>query len=100
MATGVRVLPQGYWFSVLYSSVLLLLCLVVCLVGAHIYAKASFIILLVVTVAVLSILISPLVVGPQHFSFTHVLDHNRTVTHNGTYTGFNSSTLAGNLGRE
>ncbi|KAG9281937.1 solute carrier family 12 member 9 [Astyanax mexicanus] len=97
MAQGVRVLPQGYWFSVLYSSVLLLLCLVVCLVGAHIYAKASFITLLVVTVAILSILISPLLVGPRHFSFTHTLEHNHSITHNGTYTGFNSSTLANNL---
>ncbi|XP_072530287.1 solute carrier family 12 member 9 [Salminus brasiliensis] len=98
MAEGVRVLPQGYWFSVLYSSVLLLLCLLVCLVGAHIYAKASFITLLVVTVAILSILISPLLVGPRRFSFTHTLDHNRSLTHNGTYTGFNSSTLSNNLG--
>ncbi|XP_017555925.1 solute carrier family 12 member 9 [Pygocentrus nattereri] len=97
MAQGIRVLPQGYWFSVLYSSVLLLLCLVVCLVGAHIYAKASFITLIVVTVAVLSILISPLIVGPRHFNLTHMLDHNHTIIH-GVYTGFNSSTLANNLG--
>ncbi|MCJ8748832.1 hypothetical protein PDJAM_G00169260 [Pangasius djambal] len=94
---GVRVLPQGYWFSVLYSSVLLLLCLVICLIGAHIYAKASFIILLVVNVAVLSILISPLAVGPRSFSFTRTLGLNNTVTRNASYTGFNSSTLANNL---
>uniref|UniRef100_A0A671L885 Solute carrier family 12 member 9 n=1 Tax=Sinocyclocheilus anshuiensis TaxID=1608454 RepID=A0A671L885_9TELE len=28
---GLRVLPQGYWYTVLYSSLVLLLCLVVCL---------------------------------------------------------------------
>lgn len=94
---GVRVLPQGYWFSVLYSSVLLLLCLVICLVGAHIYAKASFLILVVVTLAVLSILISPLVIGPRNFSFTHTLGRNNTVTYNASYTGFNRSTLVSNL---
>ncbi|XP_066514907.1 solute carrier family 12 member 9 [Hoplias malabaricus] len=94
---GIRVLPQGYWFSVLYASLLLLLCLLVCLIGAHIYAKASFIILLVVTVAILSILISPLLVHPQVFTFTHILDNNQTISRNGTYTGFNSSTLNSNL---
>ncbi|XP_062844878.1 solute carrier family 12 member 9 [Trichomycterus rosablanca] len=95
---GIRVLPQGYWFSVLYSSLLLLLCLVVCLVGAHIYAKASFITLLVVTAAVLSILISPLAVGPLQFNFTHSLGPNRSVTHSAGYTGFNVSTMSRNLG--
>lgn len=94
---GVHVLPQGYWFSVLYASVLLLLCLVICLVGAHIYAKASFLTLLVVTVAVLSILISPLAIGPRSFSFTYKLGPNNTVTRNASYTGFNGSTLANNL---
>ncbi|TTO79353.1 Solute carrier family 12 member 9 [Bagarius yarrelli] len=94
---GIRVLPQGYWFSVLYASVLLLVCLVVCLVGAHIYAKASFLILLVVTLAVLSILISPLCVGPLTFSFTRTLGLNSTLMLNASYTGFNSSTLTNNL---
>lgn len=92
-----RVLPQGYWFSVLYSSVLLVVCLVICLVGAHIYAKASFLILMVVTLAVLTILISPLFVGPHTFSFTHKHGPNSTFTRNASYTGFNSSTLANNL---
>lgn len=92
-----HVLPQGYWFSVLYSSVLLLVCLIICLVGAHIYAKASFLILLVVTLAVLSILLSPLFVRPLNFSFTHKLGLNKTVTYNASYTGFSSSTLHNNL---
>ncbi|XP_030638137.1 solute carrier family 12 member 9 [Chanos chanos] len=92
-----RVLPQGYWFTVLYSSVVLLLCLVVCLVGAHIYARTAFLILLVVTVSTFSIFLSTLVVGPRDFSITH--DHdNHTVTYNVSYTGFNSTTLKNNLG--
>uniref|UniRef100_A0AAY5EPT4 Solute carrier family 12 member 9 n=1 Tax=Electrophorus electricus TaxID=8005 RepID=A0AAY5EPT4_ELEEL len=97
VAEGLHVLPQGYWFSVLYSSAVLLLCLLVCLVGAHIYAKASFVIFLIVTVAVLSILISPLVVAPRQFSFMHALGPNRTIVFNTSYTGFNASTLASNL---
>ncbi|KAG1958932.1 solute carrier family [Pimephales promelas] len=94
---GLRVLPQGYWYTVLYSSVVLLLCLVVCLVGAHIYAKASFIILLVVTVSLISIIISPLIVSPQRFNITHTYGTNHSVTVNPSYTGFNGSTLKNNL---
>ncbi|TRY96724.1 hypothetical protein DNTS_032207 [Danionella cerebrum] len=94
---GLRWLPQGYWFTVLYSSVVLLVCLLVCLVGAHIYAKASFLILLVVTASLISIFISPLVVSPQRFNITHTYGKNHTVTVNPSYTGFNSTTLMGNL---
>ncbi|XP_043095020.1 solute carrier family 12 member 9 [Puntigrus tetrazona] len=93
-----RVLPQGYWYTVLYSSLVLLLCLVVCLVGAHIYAKASFIILLVVTVSLISIIISPLILSPQHFNITHTYGNNHTVTVSPSYTGFNGTTLKNNLG--
>ncbi|XP_056092898.1 solute carrier family 12 member 9 [Rhinichthys klamathensis goyatoka] len=98
VSQGLRVLPQGYWYTVLYSSVVLLLCLVVCLVGAHIYAKASFIILLVVTVSLISIIISPLIVSPQRFNITHTYGNNHSVTVNPSYTGFNGTTLKNNLG--
>ncbi|XP_050967250.1 solute carrier family 12 member 9 [Labeo rohita] len=98
VSQGLRVLPQGYWYTVLYSSLVLLLCLVVCLVGAHIYAKASFIILLVVTVSLISIIISPLILSPQHFNITHTYGNNHTVTVNPSYTGFNGTTLKNNLG--
>lgn len=100
VSQGLRVLPQGYWYNVLYSSVVLLLCLVVCLVGAHIYAKASFIILLVVTASLISIIISPLILSPQRFNITHTYDNNHSVTVNPSYTGFNGTTLKNNLGRE
>lgn len=100
MSHGLRVLPQGYWYTVLYSSLMLLLCLVVCLVGAHIYAKASFIILLVVTVSLISVIISPLILSPQHFNITHTYGNNHTVTVSPSYTGFNGTTLQNNLGRE
>lgn len=100
MSHGLRVLPQGYWYTVLYSSLVLLLCLVVCLVGAHIYAKASFIILLVVTVSLISVIISPLILSPQHFNITHTYSNNQTITVNPSYTGFNGTTLQNNLRRE
>ncbi|XP_051981581.1 solute carrier family 12 member 9 [Xyrauchen texanus] len=97
VSQGLRVLPQGYWYTVLYSSIVLLLCLVVCLVGAHIYAKASFVILLVVTVSLISIIISPLIVRPLHFNITHTYGNNHTITVSPSYTGFNGTTLKNNL---
>ncbi|KAJ8338158.1 hypothetical protein SKAU_G00371240 [Synaphobranchus kaupii] len=99
VAEGVRVLPQGYWYGVLYSSVVLLVCLLVCLVGAQIYSRASFLILLVVTVSLLSIYISPLALGPRDFTISHQGGTaNSTRVYNTSYTGFNRTTLRNNLG--
>ncbi|KAJ8254760.1 hypothetical protein GJAV_G00197070 [Gymnothorax javanicus] len=99
VSEGVRVLPQGYWYGVLYSSAVLLLCLLVCLVGAQIYSRASFLILLVVTVSLLSIYISPLALGPREITITHQGDApNSTRVYNTSYTGFNRTTLRNNLG--
>lgn len=95
---GVRVLPQGYWYTVLYSSVILLLCLLVCLVGAHIYSRTAFAILLVVTVSLLSIFISSVAVKPRDFVITHRGSGNQTLHYNASYTGFNATTLRNNLG--
>ncbi|XP_029925227.1 solute carrier family 12 member 9 [Myripristis murdjan] len=94
----IRVLPQGYWYTVLYSSIILLLCLMVCLVGAHIYSRTAFVILLVVTVSLLSIFISFLAVKPQDFVITHQGPGNQTSHFNVSYTGFSASTLRNNLG--
>ncbi|KAJ8267158.1 hypothetical protein GJAV_G00139210 [Gymnothorax javanicus] len=98
VSEGIHVLPQGYWYTVLYAAVVLQLCLLVCLVGAHVYSRASFLILLVVTVALLSVLVSPLIVQPEVFSISHQCTANTTCVYNATYTGFSSSTLRNNLG--
>uniref|UniRef100_A0A671Y2X6 Solute carrier family 12 member 9 n=1 Tax=Sparus aurata TaxID=8175 RepID=A0A671Y2X6_SPAAU len=95
---GIRALPQGYWYTVLYSSVVLLLCLLVCLVGAHIYSRTAFVILLVVTVSLLSIFISSVAVKPRDFVITHKGAGNQTVHYNASYTGYNATTLRHNLG--
>ncbi|XP_076024377.1 solute carrier family 12 member 9 isoform X2 [Genypterus blacodes] len=99
-AGGVRGLPQGYWYTVLYSSVILLLCLLVCLVGAHIYCRTAFVILLVVTVVLLSVFISPLAVKPANFVITHRGPDNQTLRFNASYTGFSAETLRNNLRSE
>lgn len=93
-------LPQGYWFTVLYSSVVLLLCLLVCLVGAHIYSRTAFVILLVITVTLISIFVSSLAVKPLNFIITHQLSANQSVHYNASYTGYNATTLRNNLGRK
>ncbi|XP_071757324.1 solute carrier family 12 member 9 [Centroberyx gerrardi] len=98
VSAGVRVLPQGYWYTVLYSSIVLLLCLLVCLVGAHIYARTAFVILLVVNISLLSIFISPLAVKARDFVITHQGPGNQTYRYNVSYTGFNATTLRNNLG--
>ncbi|KAM3600874.1 uncharacterized protein V6R79_003964 [Siganus canaliculatus] len=98
VSVGIRVLPQGYWYTVLYSSVVLLLCMIVCLVGAHIYSRTAFVILLVVTVSLLSVVISSVAVTRRDFVITHPGPGNQTLHYNVSYTGFNATTLRNNLG--
>jgi len=85
------VLPDKHWWRFLYGSVILLICLVVCLVGAGIYAKTTFVIFLVVMVSIFSVLVSFFVTKPL----------NATCQDNSTvivkYTGFNKSTWNSNL---
>ncbi|XP_077117650.1 solute carrier family 12 member 9 [Ranitomeya variabilis] len=88
-----RSLPQGYGYSFLYASVVLLVCLSVCLVGASIYSQAAFFIFILVTLVLLSILISFLAVGPRQIT----IRHGGNVTLIGEYTGINSTTLHNNL---
>ncbi|XP_028654106.1 solute carrier family 12 member 9 [Erpetoichthys calabaricus] len=88
-------LPQGYWFNLLYATAILLLCLLVCLVGAEIYSKASFLIFTVVSVVLLTIFISFFAVKPQSFIISH--QDNVNSTFNTSYTGFNMSTFRSNL---
>lgn len=97
-----QVLPSGYWYSLLYATAIALLCLLVCLVGAHIYAKATFLIFLVVMFVLATIFISFFAVGPR----TITLPSSSSPTPNLTgpafpttanFTGFKLETLLGNL---
>ncbi|XP_051535457.1 solute carrier family 12 member 9 [Myxocyprinus asiaticus] len=95
-ASGYAVLPMGYWWSLLYGTVLLLLCLVVCLVGAHIYAKATFLIFLVVMVVLGTIFVSFFAMGPQTIPLPGNLNSSIGPT-SSNFTGFKLDTLTGNL---
>ncbi|XP_071348628.1 solute carrier family 12 member 9-like isoform X3 [Trachinotus anak] len=92
-----QVLPSGYWWSVLYGTVLLFLCFIVCLVGAQIYAKATFIIFIIVTTVLASIFISFFIVGPIVVILPDTSVLNSTSLSNASYTGFRLHTLEGNL---
>lgn len=89
--TSHQILPSGYWWSLLYGTGILLLCLLVCLVGAHIYAKATFLIFLIVMVVLVTILVSFFAVRPK----TILLPSPNNGTAN--FTGFKLETLLGNL---
>ncbi|XP_049453777.1 solute carrier family 12 member 9-like [Epinephelus fuscoguttatus] len=92
-----QVLPSGYWWSLLYGTVLLSLCLIVCLVGAHIYAKATFIIIIIVASVLTTIFINFFIVGPIMVILPDSSGPNRTSLDTANYTGFQLHTLEGNL---
>uniref|UniRef100_A0A3Q3FXF1 Solute carrier family 12 member 9 n=1 Tax=Labrus bergylta TaxID=56723 RepID=A0A3Q3FXF1_9LABR len=91
-----QVLPSGYFWSLLYGTALLFLCFIVCLVGANIYSKATFIILIIVAAVLTSVFSSFFIVGPLLvLPDPSVL--NSTSWHAVNYTGFKLDTLEDNL---
>uniref|UniRef100_A0AAR2KKC0 Solute carrier family 12 member 9 n=1 Tax=Pygocentrus nattereri TaxID=42514 RepID=A0AAR2KKC0_PYGNA len=92
------VLPVSYWWSLLYATAILLVCLLVCLVGAWIYAKASFLIFLVVMVVLGTIFISFFAVKPQTVTLPGHLTNSSPTTAN--FTGFKAETFFQNLGAD
>ncbi|KAJ1898680.1 hypothetical protein LPJ81_004285, partial [Coemansia sp. IMI 209127] len=50
--------PEGVWWSILYSSVLLALCTAVCLTGAQMFARASTVLSAIIIASIVAILAS------------------------------------------
>ncbi|XP_008283009.1 solute carrier family 12 member 9 [Stegastes partitus] len=99
-----QVLPSGYWWSLLYGTGVALLCLLVCLVGAHIYAKATFLIFVVVMFVLGTIFVSFFAVHPRTIVLPRPASFNPTPNGTGpsfpntaNFTGFKLDTLLGNL---
>lgn len=65
LSTETLSLPDGRWWRFLYCSLITVVILVVCLVGASLFAKTSVAILGIVTVCLLSTYFSFLVQGPM-----------------------------------
>lgn len=101
-SSGIRVLPQGYGWNLLYGSLLLSLVGVVCTLGAGLYARASFLTFLLVSGSLASVLISFVAVGPRDIRLAPRPGSNASSVppRYGHFTGFNSSTLKDNLGGE
>ncbi|XP_078056955.1 solute carrier family 12 member 9 isoform X2 [Mustelus asterias] len=93
---GIHVLPQSYLYDVLYTSSILLLCLLICLVGAQIYAKTSFLIFLVVHLVLITILVSFFAVKPRTIPIVKQAG-NESLAIDTNYTGFSTATLKKNL---
>ncbi|GCB65782.1 hypothetical protein scyTo_0013502 [Scyliorhinus torazame] len=93
---GIHLLPQSYLYDVLYASGILLLCLLVCLIGAQIYAKTSFLIFLVVHIVLITILVSFFAVAPKTIVIAKQSGNESQATYT-NYTGFSTATLKKNL---
>ncbi|XP_031416289.1 solute carrier family 12 member 9-like isoform X2 [Clupea harengus] len=96
LAYSHHVLPVGYWWSLLYASGVLLLCLVVCLVGANVYAKATLLIFFIVMIVLSSIFVSFFIVGPRVVVLPAAFA-NSTLPTTANFTGVKLDTLLGNL---
>ncbi|XP_057712439.1 solute carrier family 12 member 9-like [Corythoichthys intestinalis] len=92
-----RVLPSGYWWTLLYGTGLLLICFIVCLVGAHIYAKATFAIFVIVTTVLVSIFGSFFAVESRIITLPDASTVNGSTQITANYTGLQLHTLKGNL---
>uniref|UniRef100_A0A1Y1KDM3 Solute carrier family 12 member 9 n=1 Tax=Photinus pyralis TaxID=7054 RepID=A0A1Y1KDM3_PHOPY len=87
--------PDGLWFRFLYSSILNCLNLIICLIGAGMFAKTTVFILATVIVCTIISFISFFVQAPMQVPIPNV----NTLVHNSTgfFTGLNSSTMYANL---
>lgn len=77
-------LQEGFWWSYLWGTVLLVLCTAICFAGSSLFARASNGLLIIVLVATFSIPLSAIFMKP--FSREGV-----------EFTGLSLKTLAGNL---
>ncbi|ESO84407.1 hypothetical protein LOTGIDRAFT_207292 [Lottia gigantea] len=78
-------LPDGSsWWKYLYSSVVLFVCLLVCIIGGAMFARTSAIILLIVVICLLSVVISM-------FAINHTIQVDIPLTNTLVYGGNNSA---------
>uniref|UniRef100_T1J674 Solute carrier family 12 member 9 n=1 Tax=Strigamia maritima TaxID=126957 RepID=T1J674_STRMM len=81
-------LPQGHWWGILYASIIAIFNLIVCLIGASMFAKTSLIIFFVVIISMSSVVI--------HIPETNKLV-NRTFEDTANYTGLRWDTFHSNI---
>ncbi|XP_063220409.1 solute carrier family 12 member 9 isoform X2 [Bacillus rossius redtenbacheri] len=93
------VLPDGKWWRFLYCSALNVLNLLVCVIGAGMFAKTSVAILAIVCICLVSVVVSFLAAPAAQIAIPDTNDvvQNATFHVNATYTGFFVNTLKNNL---
>lgn len=93
------IIPDGKWWRFLYCTLVNTLMLVVCLVGASLFAKTSVVILAIVVVCLFSTFVSFLVQGyfPVEIPEENSLVRNGSVRVTANYTGLSMATLNENL---
>lgn len=84
-----KVLPVGYFWQLLYSTVLLLICTGVAVIGSLLVSKTAFLLFVILTLSTLSIPLSSLVVKP-FYPLPPPFDDLR-------YTGLSWATFTENL---
>ncbi|KAK5646805.1 hypothetical protein RI129_005269 [Pyrocoelia pectoralis] len=94
-------IPDGTWYRFLYCSILNSFNLIICLIGAGMFAKTTVFILAAVIVCTIISFISFFVQGHMQVPIpnANTLVHNSTFNVNitGLFTGLNSSTMQANL---
>ncbi|KAI9145259.1 amino acid permease-domain-containing protein [Paraphysoderma sedebokerense] len=60
-----KVLPEGTWFNLLYATIFLVFCTVICLNGPQVFAKTSKLLFFILNISTLSVIISLLVRSPM-----------------------------------
>eukprot|EP00043_Microstomoeca_roanoka_P001318 m.32135 g.32135 ORF g.32135 m.32135 type:complete len:920 (-) comp10752_c0_seq2:370-3129(-) len=93
-SSSIDALPSSHWMIFAYSSGVLLFCLIICLVGANAFARASFLIFIVVMTSVVSVFVSFGVVGERNIDPPASNSHVNTTL---VYTGLSQDTLRDNL---
>lgn len=91
-----KFLHEGPWYSFAYASIILFFCLLVCLIGAGMFAKTSFIIFLAVLVAVASSFVSFFIMHPKDDIPPGAgnINHKNDSYH---YSGWSHKTFTSNL---
>lgn len=84
--SGWATLPEGPWWSFAYGSLVLLLSTIICLVGSKLFVKATMVLAVVLSVALVSIPVSSIIVAP-------FADEERNIY----YTGWSMETFHNNL---
>ena len=73
-------------------------CLAVCMIGAKMFARTSFVIFCIVMIALISVFVSAFIRKPFNVKIRdNNHQYNETVNGNATYTGFKGQTFKDNL---